>query len=957
MGFFVLLIVWAITTVVAELIRPKPDIENAKPADLGDFQFPTATEGRSVPIIWGTVKIAGPNVVWYGDFRKEAITEEVKTGMFSSEEVVTGYRYYVGIQFALCRGPVDSVNEIWIKDKRTSSFRGASGLLGINAPTIQGGEEHGTGGVIGNGYWYDGDPDTQAVDTYLTNHQDPLPAYRGTCYYVFYGGYVGTSPNISKWAFELTRIPNGLNLTTPEVNDDDANPMNVLYEILTDPDWGLAISPSLIDATNFSTAAATLASEGNGFSFTLDGEMKADELIRLLTDQIDGVLYFDRANGQWKIKLARDDYDPGDLPIFDESNIVELTDYTRQTWDETTNQVRVSFTDRDDEYKKTFALAQDMGNALIQVSNVSGDLRYPGVKDRDLANQIAWRELRSRSYPLAKVNLIINRLAFDLRPGDSFRLTWARLGITEVVFRVARITPGTIENGQINISAVQDIFATEAGSFGAPTGSGWAGPVSEAVAVDTDETLVFEAPRQLVVQDPVSPTNLKRLWAGARFPGGGTLNMQIFLRTSSAQPITTDYIEDAIVNRFLLAGSLTNDIDAYGATASRPDSTYNIDINGNDPDDLSSLIRDGNATDVTGLFHIVYIDGEFIGYQDVQDLGGGDVRLTALYRGLFHTAPKAHAADTRVWFLGQGGGGLTQASIPSAHDESDLQLRSKDVENTVAEIDTPVEETTLINLWAAPLAPRDPIINGSYADDTVSADVQYTTETGRTGDDARAIEVEVTPRAWRVDNVLGDATLSASPVPYLDDDPEFDFNLILDPTGTPVETDVVTIDSTDEPTAYILRNDIIKALGVDTNIPSEARIQVVARHTPLESGGTPITNPVPMLFDITLSSSLQGSDIVHGGIPVTTVSDVVTYGETGNYSFDIGTALPSNGILQARLNGGSFTTVVAATQSTGTLSVTANDDVELWFTQAPANDQFFTVTGPTAETGYGVLQS
>ena len=66
-GTIILLILVVVLTVVAELLRPKPDIENARPAGLGDFDFPTATEGRAIPVVFGTVKIAGPNVVWYGD--------------------------------------------------------------------------------------------------------------------------------------------------------------------------------------------------------------------------------------------------------------------------------------------------------------------------------------------------------------------------------------------------------------------------------------------------------------------------------------------------------------------------------------------------------------------------------------------------------------------------------------------------------------------------------------------------------------------------------------------------------------------------------------------------------------------------------------------------------------------------------------------------------------------------
>ena len=107
MPFWFFLIMNIATFLLTELLRPKPNIEDAKPAGLGDFQVPTATEGRVVPLIWGRVKMAGPNVVWYGDLVAEPITEKIKTGLFSSERVTTGFIYFIGLQMALCRGPVD----------------------------------------------------------------------------------------------------------------------------------------------------------------------------------------------------------------------------------------------------------------------------------------------------------------------------------------------------------------------------------------------------------------------------------------------------------------------------------------------------------------------------------------------------------------------------------------------------------------------------------------------------------------------------------------------------------------------------------------------------------------------------------------------------------------------------------------------------------------------------------
>lgn len=52
-------------------LAPKP--QNAKPAGFEDIKAPTAEVGREIPVLFGTRDIAGPNCVWYGDVKTEAI--------------------------------------------------------------------------------------------------------------------------------------------------------------------------------------------------------------------------------------------------------------------------------------------------------------------------------------------------------------------------------------------------------------------------------------------------------------------------------------------------------------------------------------------------------------------------------------------------------------------------------------------------------------------------------------------------------------------------------------------------------------------------------------------------------------------------------------------------------------------------------------------------------------------
>lgn len=964
MGFWILLLVNVALFVIGDLIRPKPKLENAKPQGLGDFNFPTATEGRVVPIIWGKVLLKGPNVVWYGGFGAGAVTQKVKTGLFSSKEVIVSYNYYIGMQFGLCRGPGVRFNKALVKDRWVTGggelTGGTTGVYGINQPNLFGGPDFGGGIIDPNSRFYSGEL-SQAANAYLTGLTGKEIRYNGISYFVFESGYIGKSANIEAWSFEINRLPDGLGLASyypgsEAVNNYDCNPMNVMYEILTDEIWGLGISPSQIDVDSFREAAVTLASEGNGFSMILDSEREASEVINEIVRQIDGLMYFDLTLGKWTVVLARQDYVLGDLMVLNEDNIIELIDFTRMTWKETTNQVRVKFMDRDASYKETYAMAQDMANVQLQGGITSVELNFPGVKNAALANKIAWRELAVMAFPIAKANLKVNRTAFSLTPGQTFKLSWIRLGITEVVFRVADIDYGTLSEGEISIYAVQDIFSAGTGVFGDPPGTGWIAPTTEAVAPSTSDTLVFEAPGQLVAADPSNDTLNPRIWVGARDPGGGTMGFQLFTKIGVSRPLSGAFEEDADVYAFLLAGSLETAIDEYGTSAVRPANDYLIRVNEDDPDTLSGIDGDGNETSVSSLLKIIMIDEEFIGYEDMT-LSSGVYQLENVYRGLFNSAPAKHAVNARVWFIGQTGGNLSTRTIPANYDEIDVQLRSADRFGTMDETDSnTVSLPTLTDTWREPLPPRDPKLNGSYAPASSSFDVDYSTETGLSGEDGKGMSVEVTPRCWRITDILTDHILSYSPLPYEDDNPEFDFSVILDPDGTALETEVFT-DTTvpSAPKVYITRNSLIVAAGANNPIATTGRLKVIARHT--VDGYSAKTAVKPMTFDFTISTELQtGTSLFFGALTKDVASTSISLG-TGFHTFNIFTALPSSGIVEYDLNSdGSWETLIDVDETSAGFLMVVPLTVQIRFTQYPVHDQFFEVTQSSTLIGYGVLK-
>jgi len=728
MPFFVYLLVYAAAFVLAELFKPKPDLEDARPAGLGDFNFPTATEGRAVPLLWGTVDITAPNVIWYGDLRTDRIREKVRTSMFSSKKVTVGYNYYLGLQFGICRGPLDGkhdgilavqVDDEYIYDGFTTSPRVpvSSGTIAVNQPALFG---ENSGGIVGNFGVFPG-TETQLRSTYLegavSGSPDILPAYRGTHHVVAEQIGIGSSPSLRPFKFTSRRIPMGLtsslspNSTGLEiVNGLDANPMYVLYEILTNADWGLAISSSEIDVAGFVDAATTLHAEGNGFSAILDNPQEASALINEIERQCDGVLTRDTATGVYVFTLIREATLPSpasSMLVADESNC-EGVEFSRATWSETTNEVRVEYSDPNKNYAKSFALAQDMANQLIQNANVSVTEKYMGVKNAALANSLAWRDIRSLAIPLAKANITVNREFYDIKPGDPFLLTWPLLGITELLMRVSRVDFGELLNNKITIDAVEDVFTTQAASFGDPIDSSWTEPTQTVAALAEVDQLIFETPRMLQLQDTENPLEYPRITHLARLTGGSGDEYVTHTRQAVSTPAlaATQFIENlGSTPNFVKCGILRTQLDATDIGAGFPiagtGSAFVDPISESLAPIIDAAVR--STTDINNLLTCVYITsnatpgspdtgrdyGEFVLYkQCVESIGGSPlttgVELDGIYRGALDSNIQEWPAGSRVWFIGFGGTGITSEQFTESYHVDAKMLPSTQESGTLA---------------------------------------------------------------------------------------------------------------------------------------------------------------------------------------------------------------------------------------------------------------------------------
>jgi hypothetical protein len=297
-----------------------------------------------------------------------------------------------------------------------------------------------------------------------------LPAriadYRGLLGVGLWGGplggqthwVVGTSPQLGAYNWECSSYPSTARAFGPIQVGLEANPVDVIFEILNGRRGKLGISISRIDTESFEEAHATLLAEGHGYSRCIDTVQPAREMLAEICKQIYGVLYFDERVRKIKIKLIRADYDPDTLPVITPANGWKLDNFVISGRTQAVNKVRVVFLDRQLDYQENSATAQNLASAAAQDGIVREVvLQYPGVCTAELAATIAARELAARSRPLIKCTATCTRAFLRTNPGDLVRLTWPELNLSGIVMRNVGTNRGGIETNDVVLDLIQDI--------------------------------------------------------------------------------------------------------------------------------------------------------------------------------------------------------------------------------------------------------------------------------------------------------------------------------------------------------------------------------------------------------------------------------------------------------------------------------------------------------------------
>lgn len=273
---------------------------------------------------------------------------------------------------------------------------------------------------------------------------------------------------------KVRRVPKGLDSTYARLGDN-VNFAHIIYEALTNDDWGSGDDPAKrIDTQSFLDAAQTLYNEGLVGSLSWTQQQTVDDFVNDMLSHIEGVLIEPPRTGLRTLKLIRNDYDASTLPVISPDDAT-LSNFQRLGWGETTNEVSVTWTNPDNEETETVTF-QDPGNVAVQAAVVTSSVNYYGIRSSSLALQLAERECRKGSAPLCSCDAVVDQRAWDWVPGDCITLTWPEHGLVAVVMRIMTVQYGKPGSPGITVTLLEDVFALPTNTYANPPASLWVDP-------------------------------------------------------------------------------------------------------------------------------------------------------------------------------------------------------------------------------------------------------------------------------------------------------------------------------------------------------------------------------------------------------------------------------------------------------------------------------------------------
>jgi hypothetical protein len=474
----------------------------------------------------------------------------------------------------------------------------------------------------------------------------------------------------------------------------DANPAHMIYECLVNTLWGRGVSPSLIDTDSFLAAAQTLHGEKFGLSIQWTQQAMIEQYIEEILDHIQAALFANPRTGLLELKLFRFDYDIDTLPILTPSNS-RVEKFQRKTWSETINEITVSWTNPENEQEETLSY-QDDANYAIQGEIVPETRNYYGIRNRALASRVCARDIQSAAQPLATATLKASRAFWEVNPGTVLKMQSPEDNVSLLVVRVTKVERTRAGTMPLVLTVMEEIFGLEATVFETPTGSEWGGEGNPPVAASL--SMEMTAPRSLALR------------AGLEAAAENEPNVGAMLLVQRPDPSMNlfdlegpDVLPNGDPAREIRGTFSTTPASATAALLPMEEATVLTLAQ------LWSVAGDAIAPSPADLLVVGYSEAEheIIMFDSFDSL----TEEWTLARGMFDTAPREWAANTRIWYLSANFDAIDTSEMPYL-STVDYRYLTKTGSARLSPGDAPLITATLTERPYQPIRPGAARIDG-----------------------------------------------------------------------------------------------------------------------------------------------------------------------------------------------------------------------------------------------------
>ena len=606
--------------------------------DYTGLQIQTAVNTLPIPIVWGMSKLA-PNVIWYNDFQTSySSSGGGKGGIFSSSSSSTT-TYSASVIMALCEGPIAGINQIW-KNQSVYTLSG----LGLSLFT----------GTTPQAEW-----------SYLTTtYPAQALAYQGSVYVCASDYSLGDTATLDNHNFEVQGIFYGTGYGRLQYNSQDAtgsgsgygfvdaDPAQIVSDFLTNPQYGVGFPQASIDATTLFSAAG-----GNDASYQTYCRAVGIALSPALTDQEQASSILERwlrltntaavwsggtlrfiPYGDASVSGNGITFNPNVTPIYnlgdDDFKIEHNEDplqVSRSDPYHAYNVWRLEIAERDNAYNLTSVESRDQNAIELYGMRIAPTVTAHEICDQNVG-LICGQLILQRALYIR--NTYKFRLSWEyclLDPMDLVTVTDSLLGLSNAPVRITEIEED--ENGFLSVTA-------EEFPLGAATATLYAtqpvanNPLNRNAAADpVNPPIIFEPPAALVGATA-------QVWIAASGGSGGVADpnwggANVWLSTDGSS-----YSQIGTIVGPARQGALSASLSPFAGT--NPDTADTLTVN---MAESGVTLSSGTALDAQLANTLCIVDGELLSYETATLTAANTYALTTMYRGLYGTAPAAHAAS------------------------------------------------------------------------------------------------------------------------------------------------------------------------------------------------------------------------------------------------------------------------------------------------------------------------